>query len=100
MGSADQSRALPRVHGLYAEAMRMPVELTVDAERWRRGLRTMVEATPGIVPVIKGNGYGFGRDLLAGEAHDLGLSMVAVGTYAEVPDALAAFDGDVMVMTP
>jgi alanine racemase len=78
----------------------MPVELTVDAERWRRGLRTMVEATPGIVPVIKGNGYGFGRDLLAGEAHDLGLSMIAVGTYAEVPDALAAFDGDVMVMTP
>lgn len=78
----------------------MPVELNVDAERWRRGLRTMIEATPGIVPVIKGNGYGFGRDLLAAEAHDLGLGMIAVGTYAEVPDALAAFDGDVMVMTP
>jgi alanine racemase len=80
--------------------MTMPFELNVDAERWRRGLRATVDATPGIVPVIKGNGYGFGRDLLAGEAHDLGLGMIAVGTYAEVPGALAAFDGDVMVLTP
>jgi hypothetical protein len=78
----------------------MAYELHVDADRWRRGLRAVVDATPGIVPVIKGNGYGFGRDLLAAEAQTLGVAMVAVGTYAEVPGALAAFDGDVMVLTP
>ncbi|MBC7631536.1 alanine racemase [Aeromicrobium sp.] len=78
----------------------MSFDLEVDAERWRRGLRQLVESTPGIVPVVKGNGYGFGRDRLAAEAHDLGLPMITVGTYNEVPGALAAFDGDVMVLTP
>ncbi|MDX6277881.1 MAG: hypothetical protein QOJ72_2009 [Nocardioidaceae bacterium] len=78
----------------------MAFELHVDADRWRRALRAVVDATPGIVPVIKGNGYGLGRDLLAAEAQSLGVGMIAVGTYAEVPGALAAFDGDVMVLTP
>ncbi|AWB93936.1 alanine racemase [Aeromicrobium chenweiae] len=75
-------------------------ELDVDAERWRRHLTTVVEATPGIVPVVKGNGYGLGRDLLAAESTRLGLGTIAVGTYREVPEALAAFGGDVMVLTP
>lgn len=78
----------------------MTFELVVDADRWRSGLRARVESTPGIVPVIKGNGYGFGRDLLAAESSDLGLDTIAVGTYAEVPQALAAFTGDVMVLSP
>ncbi|MET0928843.1 MAG: alanine racemase, partial [Aeromicrobium sp.] len=75
-------------------------ELDVDATRWRAGLAAVVASAPGLVPVIKGNGYGFGRDLLAREATTLGLGTIAVGTYAEVPGALAAFDGDVMVLTP
>lgn len=78
----------------------MSFDLDVDAARWRRGLATLAETTPGLVPVIKGNGYGFGRDLLAREATGLGARTIAVGTYAEVPGALAAFDGDVMVLTP
>ncbi|MET0928906.1 MAG: alanine racemase [Aeromicrobium sp.] len=75
-------------------------ELDVDATRWRAGLTALVAGAPGVVPVIKGNGYGFGRDLLAREATTLGLGTIAVGTYAEVPGALAAFGGDVMVLTP
>ncbi len=78
----------------------MAFELRVEAQRWRRGLRALVDATPGIVPVIKGNGYGFGRDLLAAESADLGVGTIAVGTYAEVPGALDAFAGDVMVLSP
>lgn len=78
----------------------MTFELDVDVQRWRRGLRTLVEQTPGIVPVVKGNGYGFGRDRLAAESTALGLDTIAVGTYSEVPGALAAFSGDVMVLTP
>lgn len=78
----------------------MAFELHVDAARWRAGLSTVVEATEGIVPVVKGNGYGLGRDLLARESTALGLDTIAVGTYAEVPAALEAFGGDVMVLTP
>ncbi|MET0819461.1 MAG: alanine racemase, partial [Aeromicrobium sp.] len=78
----------------------MAFELDVDAARWRRHLATVAEANPGIVPVIKGNGYGLGRSLLAMEATALGLDTIAVGTYAEVPGALASFAGDVMVLTP
>ena len=37
----------------------MSLTLTVDGERWRAHLREVAEATPGIVPVAKGNGYGF-----------------------------------------
>ena len=78
----------------------MPFALHVNAERWHRHVRTFAQATTGLVPVIKGNGYGFGRDLLAAEVGDLGLDMIAVGTYPEVPGALDAFGGDVMVLTP
>ena len=78
----------------------MSFDLHVDAARWRRHLAGFTAATPGLVPVVKGNGYGLGRDLLAAETTTLGCSMLAVGTYAEVPDALAAFDGDVMVLSP
>ncbi|MET0767517.1 MAG: alanine racemase [Aeromicrobium sp.] len=78
----------------------MSFELDVDATRWRTGLATLAGSTPGLVPVIKGNGYGFGRDLLAREATTFGAGTIAVGTYAEVPGALAAFGGDVMVLTP
>ena len=80
--------------------MTVGFELDIDAARWRRGLTTTVDATPGIVPVIKGNGYGFGRDLLALESTALALDAIAVGTYAEVPGALRTFAGDVMVLTP
>lgn len=78
----------------------MGFELQVDTSRWREGLTSVIETTPGIVPVIKGNGYGFGRDLLARESARYGLDTIAVGTYQEVPGALAAFGGDVMVLTP
>ena len=38
---------------------RMSLTLTVDGERWRRHLREVADQTPGLVPVVKGNGYGF-----------------------------------------
>ena len=78
----------------------MTFDLHVDAARWRRHLAEFAEATPGIIPVVKGNGYGLGRDLLAQESTALRCSLLAVGTYDEVPDALAAFDGDIMVLSP
>ncbi len=78
----------------------MTFDLRVDAARWRRHLAAVAAGTPGIVPVVKGNGYGLGRDLLAAEAGALDCATLAVGTYSEVPGALSAFGGDVMVLSP
>ena len=44
------------------------VTLQLDAERWREHLATVAGAVPGLVPVIKGNGYGYGLRLLAEES--------------------------------
>ncbi len=79
----------------------MSFSLHVDATRWRTSVGRVLDAAPDLVPVIKGNGYGFGRGLLAREATAAGIDTIAVGTYAEVPDALTDFTtGDVMVLTP
>lgn len=78
----------------------MSFVLHVDAARWRAAQDAAAARYPGVVPVVKGNGYGFGRDLLCAEAGRLGASTVAVGLYAELGPALDAFAGDVLVMEP
>ncbi len=74
--------------------------LHVDGPRWRGHLEQVVATHPGIVPVAKGNGYGFGNRRLAEVAQQLGADTVAVGTYAEVADVEEAFAGDVLVLSP
>ena len=64
----------------------MTFTLYVDEPRWRAHLAATVAATPDIVPVIKGNGYGLGNARLAVEAARLGVPAVAVGTTDELPD--------------
>ncbi|MDO9379805.1 MAG: alanine racemase [Nocardioidaceae bacterium] len=78
----------------------MTLTLTVDGDRWRAHLRQVADANPGLVPVLKGNGYGFGLHRLARRASWLGVDTVAVGTYAEVAEVLSRFDGDVLVLSP
>jgi Alanine racemase, N-terminal domain len=73
--------------------------LRVDEPRWRAHLAGVLAAQPGTVPVVKGNGYGFGVPRLARVAADLGADTVAVGTHAEVA-AVGEFPGSVMVLTP
>jgi alanine racemase len=60
--------------------------LRVASGAWRAHLATTVEAFPGLVPVVKGNGYGFGRSRLGGVATALGVGEVAVGTVHELAD--------------
>lgn len=83
----------------------MSLTLTVDGERWRSHLRSCAERTPGLVPVVKGNGYGFTPGRLARRAqwlHDqgLGIDTIAVGTYAELPEVATRYDGSLLVLTP
>jgi Alanine racemase, N-terminal domain len=76
------------------------VTLRLDGERWREHLRTVAGATPGIVPVIKGNGYGFGLHQLSEESTKLGADTVAVGIPSEVAVVREAFPGDVVILNP
>ena len=78
----------------------MSLSLYVDGDRWRSHMRGVVETHPGLVPVIKGNGYGLGRARLARKAGWLGQDTVAVGTYDEVEDVRTRFDGTILVLTP
>src|SRR4051795_13332875 len=72
----------------------------VDGSRWRTHLQEVRESHPGIVPVMKGNGYGFGIDRLARKAAWLGVDTVAVVEYTEVTRVASAFQGSVIVLTP
>jgi alanine racemase len=78
----------------------MSLTLTVAGDRWRRHLRSVADRTPGLVPVAKGNGYGFGVGRLARKAAWLGADALAVGTYEELPEVVQRFDGDLLVLTP
>jgi hypothetical protein len=83
----------------------MSLVLQVDGDRWRASLRQVASDRPGLVPVAKGNGYGFGNRRLARKTQwlaDLGLGCdtLAVGTYAEIDDVASRFTGDLMVLSP
>jgi alanine racemase len=60
----------------------------------------MHERHPGLVPVAKGNGYGFGLRRLARKAQWLGVDTLAVGTYEEIAEVESRFEGDILVLTP
>ncbi len=78
----------------------MSLTLTVDGDRWRAHLRSVAGSQPGLVPVAKGNGYGFGLARLARKAGWLGVDTLAVGTYDELPEVASRYDGDLLVLTP
>lgn len=78
----------------------MSVVLHVDGERWRTHLRATFDADPDLVPVAKGNGYGFTNGRLARRTGWLGAATLAVGTYAEIADVEKRYDGDLLVLSP
>jgi len=78
----------------------MGVTLHVDGDRWRAHMKAVVASHPGIVPVAKGNGYGFGNPRLSRKAGWLGVDTLAVGLYGEVPGAASRFGGSIMVLSP
>ena len=55
----------------------MALTLYVDTARWRAHHKHVPEQFPGLDPVCKGNGYGFGHEKLAEEATRLGSDILA-----------------------
>jgi hypothetical protein len=78
----------------------MALSLYVDTDRWRAHQQSVVQQFPGIVPVCKGNGYGFGHERLADEATKFGADVLAVGTTYEAARTKDMFGGDLLVLTP
>lgn len=75
----------------------MTLLLTVDAVAWRDHVDRVARHTPGLIPVVKGNGYGFGRRPLGEIAATLA-DTVAVGTIHELGDVPAGVTA--LVLTP
>ena len=78
----------------------MGIRLAVERGGWTRHLEQTAGALPGLVPVVKGNGYGFGRHVLMPFAVDLTGpdSQIAVGTVYEAADVPA--ERIPLVLTP
>lgn len=75
----------------------MTIRLSVDRARWWAHATDVAESVDGLVPVVKGNGYGFGRVGLASVAVKLS-PVIAVGTIHEL-DGLPA-EATPVVLTP
>lgn len=75
----------------------MTIRLTVERDRWWRHATEVAASVDGLVPVVKGNGYGFGRGTLAAAAARLS-PIIAVGTVHEL-DGLPD-DVTTVVLTP
>jgi alanine racemase len=82
----------------------MTFSLAVDSVKFRGHLVSVMNnyaaAGAELVPVVKGNGYGFGRRLLAQEASRLGCNRIAIGTVWELGQTLADFAGEILVLEP
>ena len=79
----------------------MSLILHVDGAKWRNHLAAVLaESDAQVVPVIKGNGYGFGIKVLAQEAQDLNLPVVAVATVAEAQEIQSVFSGEILLLSP
>lgn len=78
----------------------MPLTLYVDTGAWRHHQMLVTEAEPDLVPVAKGNGYGFTVPVLARAAAGLGVDQLAVGTEDEAAAVLDCFSGDVIILDP
>ena len=78
----------------------MGLSLHIDRAKWQTHLDTFKAQHPGLVPVIKGGGYGLGTARLVHEAKRLGNQIIAVGTSEEADDIGALFVGEILILVP
>lgn len=82
----------------------MSFVLTVDGKAFNKHIDkfadSIAKSGAALLPVIKGNGYGFTRTLLCEVSKEHKFSRIAVGTIFEAESALQSFDGEVLVLEP
>ena len=82
----------------------MTFALTVDAHIFREHLNKInntykVDGAT-VVPVVKGNGYGFGREILIREANLFEASQIAIANVWELESALNQTSAELLVLEP
>lgn len=78
----------------------MTLFLEVKTGAFRNHLNKTLKDYQELVPVIKGNGYGFGLANLAIESKRLKLQIICVGTVFEAIKLEKIFDGKILVLEP
>jgi hypothetical protein len=82
----------------------MTLSLNVDNNLWTNHLKSILNTfsinDSEVTPVIKGNGYGIGKENLAKKAKELGMQTVAVGTVFEAKSVLEQGISQVLIMDP
>jgi len=73
------------------------LRLSVDSSSWNLHFREVAKSLVNVVPVVKGNGYGFGRQTLMSHAASIA-NEIAVGTVFEAHDVPA--NCTAIVLTP
>ena len=78
----------------------MTLFLEVAAPKFRAHQKKVLKDFGNLVPVIKGNGYGFGLSNLVNETNRLKLSTISVGTVYEARQIEKIFKGQVLILEP
>lgn len=79
----------------------MSFSLHLNRVKWFGHLAQMDNLFPGYLPVIKGNGYGFGNSFLAQTALAIGKTSIAAGTVDEARQLAAEHDfNEIFILTP
>jgi alanine racemase len=78
----------------------MGLSLHIEKGMWHAHIDAFNARHPGLVPVIKGDGYGLGTARLAHEAKRIGSQAIAVGTAGEADEIRAVFDGEILILAP
>jgi alanine racemase len=76
--------------------------LYLNKDKWYAQQQKLTESYPDYLPVIKGNGYGFGNRYLGQACLELGKQRIATGTLEEARSLLSAglqFE-EIVVLTP
>ncbi len=82
----------------------MTLSLNVNNNLWTSHLKSVLNTysinNSEVTPVIKGNGYGIGKENLAKKSKELGIQTVAVGTVFEAKSVLDQGISQVLIMDP
>lgn len=78
----------------------MTLLLEVDNNKFKTHQKSVLKDFPNLIPVIKGNGYGFGLENLVNEVKALNLATIAVGTVYEAQTIQNEFSGQILILEP
>lgn len=78
----------------------MTIHLEVNKEKFRAHQKNVKSTFQNLVPVLKGNGFGFGLNNLVNEVKLLNIKTIAVGTVFEASQIKDLYPHEILVLEP